>query len=792
MQSLFLTVAKPGAEKKQLGYLRRVEDYDQDGEDTQFEPSDELTGPEKTMAILVDEDVITADLLDSMAEAARKVQLPSGGLKPSEWSIMAAELRETNTLSPQHLKDIKSFAKDVRGYHSRLHQDFAASDYKDRKISNELEDVHVFLTQFEEPRRKYLETASKVAVEALSGASFGPSAAVAAYVAWAQPSRDDTIALLGELEQLHDGDSPLIVGGNKVQPVHQDELWKAKMTLLDEALTAADAGNPPEINAQYFELTSDEFVSKLANCARAGCKVRVNIDPSRPGTNGQYGVSVDDGPRKLRALLQLSAIPDSDVGISLYPVNDELGSLSNLMHRKILRVGEKVLLSGMNANKGSGENVDAGYIIEGPAARRLVENFKRDVDTSLHAGLEKVYGADNADTLMNGDVTLTPFGLEYLLDALVGESPAGACLNPDPTYEHVDQLAEKAGYKFWQLIDMKKDEIEQIMAQASSSRRKLPLSKKGKEVLSNLMEKVFEQTRTSENIQALEDITAPEGKAVGATRVGIGDLPTEREALLLHAISTAEEFIYVPTFVITRAVARAMAARREELKAQGKDLDIRVIADAGIYPYGGTPNEHGVTALEDAGVKVRWSLLPRSTRDHDRKIHAKQVITDKMEFFGSTNLSVKGLKDNWEVSGVVLFDESDQGSLEAREKSKAQFLKLWDYESFELDTRRIAEKRLADCKTKDREMRIEEARRSAIKSVLSRIRIYEMESADWMQEQAKDPRVAERAQQLELSGMAEGYALLRAVEEVLGTEEFYKQLNGLDGMKQLRTLRREG
>ncbi|MCB1234123.1 MAG: alanine racemase [Verrucomicrobiae bacterium] len=290
--------------------------------------------------------------------------------------------------------------------------------------------------------------------------------------------------------------------------------------------------------------------------------------------------------------------------------------------------------------------------------------------------------------------------------------------------------------------------------------------------------------------RALGETGAPTGRDI----VVLGPaLPAEREALVLHAISEAEEFVYIPTFVITRAVARALAARKAELKAKGKSLDIKVIADAGIYSYGGTPNTHGVLALEDAGIDVHWSLLPRSTADHDRKIHAKQIITDKMEFFGSTNLSNKGLTDNWELSGLVMFDPDDADSMATREQSKASFLKLWDHESFSLDSRKVAEKRLEESSdVKDYAMRVEEARHSALKSLLSRIRQFELESAAWMQTQAQDPAVEKRRQENLVAGMAEGYALLNAVETTLGTDEFYAQLNKLDAMRSLRSLRRYG
>ncbi len=780
---------------RQFGYLRRVEDLTQaETETTVFEPAEHLEADERinrAVAILVDEDVITPELFESISEAASKIKLDSS-IKPAQWRKMAEELRQEGHLNSDYMKDVKRFAADVRSYHSQLHRDFREADYEDETINRELENVHVFLQEFEQPRRRYLEAASQVALEAVAGASFGPGAAVAAYVAWSQPSQAEIDNLLVELEALRAGRSDLILGGNKVEAVHQEELWQAMNGLLDEAIESAKAGQPVEINAQYFELTSDEFVGKLAEAAQAGCKLRVNIDPSRPRTGGVYGMSVDDGPRKMRALLQLASLEGADVGVSVFPVHRELGSLSRLMHRKMLRVGDRVLLSGMNANKGSGENVDAGYIIEGPAARRLTEIFSRDVGTSVGASPVDVFGEAAMGKVLEGDVSLTAFGMAHLLDALAGPSPAGRELHHDPPYSLLSEMAEQAGYHFPELFALPEEELQTKIDSASTRRKTLPLSDTGKAAFAEMANKVFSVTNDRNNVERLRDIKPPEGREVGRTRVGIADLPAEREALMLHSISEAEEFVYIPAFVLTRAVARALAARSEELKTQGKKLDVKVIVDSGIYPFGGTPNSYGVLALENADLPVRWSLLARTTPTHDRKIHAKQIITDKMEFFGSTNLSQAGMQENWELSGVVFFDPEDDQSMAERQESVDDFMTLWNRESFSLDTRKVALKRLPVCETRDCDMRREEARHSAIKSLLARIRIFERESAEWMQTKIQEPEVAQLVEQNRTAGLAEGYAVLEAVRTAIGEEEFYRHLSSLESMTKLRSLRRYG
>lgn len=759
--------------------------------DTDSDEVEELSQEERTVGILLDEDVITPELLESFGSAANKIDLDSD-ITRKDWKVMADELRDSAQLNPEHLTKIRTFAKDVRSYHNQLHKDYRASDYTDKKINRELADVHVFLELFEETRQKYLETASQVALEALAGASFGISAAVSAYVAWAGTSGDQTRELVNHLEQLHNGTSTLLQAGNRAEPIHQEQLWQKKIQLLDEATEKALAGEPTEIDLQYYEMTNDDFVDRVIKAARAGNKVRVNIDPSRPGNDVFHGLHMDGAPKKLRALLQLAQVKDADIGISLYPVKKELGSLSYLMHRKFFRVGEKVILGGMNANNYSGENVDAGYLIEGPAARELTRVFERDLAASRGATLEEILGADNVDTLMSEDLALSATGMSHLLDGLLGPTPPNTQLLRDPTLGILRERADELGLDLDDLIALSPEALENAWSTPYKRRKALPLSAQGKQLIADLATKVTDATLDADNLKRLEKVNLPEGKVSGNTVVGIGDLPVEREALLLHAISTAEEFIYIPTFVITKPVARALAARADELKASGKKLDVRVIADTNIYPFGGTPNEHGVLPLEDAGIKVRWSLIPRSVKAHDRKIHAKQIITDKMEFVGSTNLSTAGLNKNWELSGLVMFDENDLESMAARQESVDGFLKIWNHESFVLDTRKVAEKRLEDVDTKDREMRIHEARSSSIRSLLGLVRSFELESAEMMARHAEDVVVAQRIHVLEKQGMAEGYAILRAVEERLGTEAFYAELNDLEAMTKLRSLRRYG
>jgi len=268
----------------------------------------------------------------------------------------------------------------------------------------------------------------------------------------------------------------------------------------------------------------------------------------------------------------------------------------------------------------------------------------------------------------------------------------------------------------------------------------------------------------------------PEGKVAGSDSVALGDKPTERIAVMLEAISTAEDHIYIPSFVMTRVVARAIAARYQELKAKGKELDVRVVLDPGIYGDGGTPNEAGYMALEDAGIPVRWAMLTRTDETHDRKIHAKAIITEKMAVLGSTNMSSRGLMENWELSGVVMFDDASSDSRVQRKMLEQDFMKTWDHESIRIDTKKVAENRLADKDIADKAARIEESRKRVVFETIHHLRRYENESAGVVRSLLEKHSDLKTEIDYKIKhGWTEGYAILTTLEGRVG-DEYYGAL----------------
>lgn len=719
--------------------------------------------------------VLTSEVAKQLAETGEQVRIRGPRVA---WDEVLDRYQDKGELSPADLEQIQEFTVAAQLSRRALEKRLKTDAHRTRDLEK-LATLDAYLEPAAALQQAYLEAATKVSLQAVAGATFGPIGAIAAYLTWNPAPAARVETLVANMRELEQRTSPLLHQGNKMEPVHQEKLWQTKLAMLDEAAASAKAGNPVPVDVQYFEMTSSSFMGKLAEAARAGCPVRVNIDPSRPVANDTADLSVDDAPRKMRALLQLADIPGANVGISVFPVAQELGNVRELMHRKLLRVGDKVLFGGMNANEGSGENYDTGYLVQGPLAHHLSLEFESDVKRSLGADAREVYGEKMMNDFKEGVVALTPHGLATTLDALAGPSPAGTRIPAKPSYAELEALAAKLEVPLAELVD------DQALRTATSrgSRKPLELTDKGTQLLARLFRRIFKTTEAEENIQRLQGSRPASAAPAGNVTAALGTTSEQREALILEAISSAEKFAYVPTFVVTKAVARSLAARRDELKAQGKDLDVRVVADSGVYQFGGTPNEEGYIALEDAGIPVRWALLTRVQADHDRKIHAKQILTDKMELVGSTNLSNKGIRDNWELSGLVYFDPASPESMAARADGVKRFQDLWENESIALDTR------AAMTRIDTSGLGTEEARKRAVRACLGMITSYEGKTAKFTEQQMEaSPAIHTRAKELQSQGMAYGYARLHACQEVLGKEAFFAALKSLPFRDKLEEL----
>lgn len=745
----------------------------------------------RAAGVSLDPTKISKPFLEKMIANVEKAELEEG----KELAAAAlTEVYEKGDMSATGLEALQAYGKAL-GKEWKADKDaiWQAKQVTDSPIDHKLiearrNDLNAnapFLGQYTTFADELREKTALAAVQSLAGGGFGPTNIVAGYAAylngpkWDNSATRKTAELIGTYKNFQTGESSMTTQGNSVQQVHRAELWKTLTGMTREAAESGKAGKPMEITAQYYELTSPELVGNLAEAAKAGSKLRLNLDAGRlsypaedPATGTQY-FQVDDLAKKMRTVLQFTGIEGADVGVSLFPSKGQLGSAEDLMHRKVLRVGDKVLMSGMNGNVSSGENVDAGYVLEGPAARAFTQNAARDIAGSAGADAEAIWGKKQFEKFDKSDLRMSSGGLVALFDSLNGPSAAGTPLVYPKTVEELEKAAEKAGLKLDSVINVPEESRETALHSLFNEEGVVSLSDQGKKLLKGLMESGVDATHTSKNLRALGDVGLPSGEKVGKTVVDIADQPAEREVLTLNAIQQAEEFIYMPGFVVTRAVAAAIVAKQKEATEAGKPLDIKVIADSGIYPFGGTPNSFGVDYLEDHGISVRWAKLMRSG-SHDRKVHAKQILTDKGEIAGSTNFSAKGMRENWETSAYVHFEPKDPEAQALKAQSKAQFEELWEKEAYPLSVTDLARFYAKNEQEDGHEHFVDSARAGATREILTAIENYEVETGSLMQRLHERQEVAAKRDEFIALGYADGDAMLKAVDAVVGAEELNK------------------
>lgn len=729
----------------------------------------------------VDRRLVDAPLITAMADCAKRINAPDNAPAAS-WAALADRVERNDAVSPEDLTQLQDLGRTCFKYHRELHNKFKEGGYQDPAIKAELAEVHVFSEGADRIREAQSFASAATAVAATVGASFGPTALLTAYVAYSKIPNESVKQLVSTLQGLRDGHSPMLKHGNAVETVLEEEIWPKMNEMLDRAIQNGKSGNATGITAQYYELTNPQMVGKLAKAAEAGNKVRVNVDGGRLVAYSGTHVEIDDVPDKFRSILQLTRVK-GNVGVSIYPVDKQLGDPNDLMHRKGLGVGNEFLITGMNANLGSGENIDAGMVVQGPAAHQFGVNFTRDTKDSAAATNADIFGAHPLADFMSGDINMGTRGLIAMFDCVSGPAPAGTPLPRATSYAELEKIAASYGQKLSDYIDTPPSKFDELLGAG----QQVPLSKDGKKRFMALLQRTLDATRKPTNLKRLKDIEIADGHVAGSTTMAIADKSQEREALFLTAIQNAERFVYIPAFVMTRAIASMLVARRNELNEQGHDLDIRVIADAGIYPDGGTPNEGGVKYLEDNGIAVRWSMLPRSG-NHDRKIHAKEIVTDKGLLCGSTNFSVKGLRENWEHSAYVEFNPADASETAQHDEAKNRFLSLWDKEAFELNSlEKGKEAREGERESKDYLMQADEARFWIQRNMLSAIETYEEATGAFVSEHAKglEPIIA----QLEKAGHDPDSARLLAVQQKMGIDDFHAALAALPEREALEQLK---
>ncbi|MEW6280722.1 MAG: phospholipase D family protein, partial [Candidatus Eremiobacterota bacterium] len=384
-------------------------------------------------------------------------------------------------------------------------------------------------------------------------------------------------------------------------------------------------------------------------------------------------------------------------------------------------------------------------------------------------------------------------GLLDLLESQTSVPPRGGL----STEDRVDRAVESAAFSGLKASDLAEIPDKDGDGRVSPAEERaflisgegaVRLTERGRHALADGLEGAVERMNGKANMQRLSRSEPPSDRQVGSDTVAVGDTSAERQALVLHAIDSADRFIKVSAFVMNEDMARLLAEKKERMEAQGKPFEVQVVLDPSLYGYGGTPNEKSFRLLEDRGVPVKWATLERTDPDHDRKVHAKLIVTDQMMLTGSTNFSKKGLRDNWEASEVVYFGEDDQSKARLAEVT-GDFDRLYQRESLSLDTRSLADQRYGDRQGAEGEYLRDTYRTRVTRSFLRGIRDYEKEIGQTIQERvASDPSVQFEVNQRVNAGQARGYAILG----VLGQEEVARMREDSPAWRRLQQIREQG
>ena len=656
--------------------------------------------------------------------------------------------------------ELKQVRKDLKAQRKELREGGAVADKA--RVHGGLQDVDTALDRLELAHRasRWDDVASAVDGEV--------SPTYRSYFLHGQSSVSEMKEVLQTARSLEDPASPMRLEGNSVQPLVRGEIWKTKMQRLEEAAREPMRdGRPLEIDAEYYELSSPHLLDKLARASRGGANVRVLMDPGQLSRMGGTPDATSLASR-LNTVRRLEEGSGGRAAVQFFANSEVLGGKEEIMHRKLLRVGDGVVFGGMNANEGSGENVDFGMEIHGPAAGKFVDTFRRDVELSRGRSAEAIYGRHLEDLRQTENVIVQPRAVLDLLEAQISGGP-----RPGEAREaRLDRVLESASFQ-----GLRPSDLAQIpdgdgdgavspaeeRAFLLAGRGDVALTERGRNLLADGLGAAVERMNGSRNQEGLQAIQAPRGEKVGTETLAIGDSSVERQALVLHAIDSAERSIKVSAFVLNEDLARLLVEKRDRMQAQGRPFDVQVVLDPGVYPFGGSPNEKAHRFLEDHGVEVRWAALDRSDPHHDRKVHAKLLVTDQMMVAGSTNFSHKGLRDNWELSDVTFF-RGDEASRADQQKVEADFQHLWERESLAIDTRAVAERRHGTAPGSEAEFLRDDTRTRVLRRFLRGIGNLEEDLGRRVADLEKsDPVVAYTAEQRVREGEARGYALLQAV-----------------------------
>lgn len=763
--------------------------------------------------------------------------------------ILVKKALQSDSLAPLEEKEASQAQIMLKDLHKSLHNKIKTGD-KSEETDRNLRNVHRFFELrkgFNDAYNLAKENAVYDKITEGMGPEIRNSLVYRVFFRDTDISMENMKNVLTLVKSLDDPDSPMVVKGNKVNLLTREEIWQAKMNLLDETINSIKAGGKPvNIDLEYYEITNPDMLRRIEEAAKLGCKIRLVMDPGRFATIGKNSASewnpilkTKQFPKKsldadlkpapsgkviaaseVLSKLRVSSFFSSqlgkyDVGICLYPVKEQLGSTQRLMHRKLFRVGDKVIFGGMNAGFYSGENVDTAFLIEGPAVKRLTEIFQKDIEVSKKAAISSIYEQKDLDLLQKGEARLDPLGIMAFLQLLAGSKEVlgikanNASNEPKNAAKELLDKVEEQGYNvekfvFWPDANGDKkitrtDVEEYLLKRDLKGDQLLTVSPNGGKIILHLLEKEIENLNRKENQTRLSREESQERLALlsldpkGEDVLAIGDTPNERMAIILKTIASSEKLIETQSFVLTQLLAHLLKARKDELEEANQKIDIRCIADSGIYPDGGSPNEKGIIELEKADIPARWGVLEWTNPGHPRKIHSKSIIGDmgdqrkKIITTGSTNPSKRGLMESHELSALWFLRPEDKRNMASFNKAMDSFNKTWEKESIEINAVLLAKKHLKNHSGIDQATREDERSKIITYYSLRHINNYGKAFANKViQPFLQDKMVWEKVQQYKIKNYSEGDAISKAVKETVPEENLKRIKENLPEWKTLK------
>ncbi len=573
-------------------------------------------------------------------------------------------------------------------------------------------------------------------------------------------------------KELSDDRSPIKIKGNTVNTLEEEEIWREMNRMLD-----IKEGTPPvEIDVEYYLLGHKDIYNKLKKAAKNGHKIRVIIDPGTGLKTGNCYCNRDVS-EYLDCLTNLISLRKETEDTSFAFTVAKKDSIKNLMHRKFLRVGEKVLIGGMNGDKGSGENADYAMAIEGPAAKELTERFREDVKNSAGKTMRDIFGND-IELLKKGYIadgqTGEPVKYRFLLppsqfcDFLILLLPAESqkyIENASNNLDRVIRIFEE--YKNAGLNPEDYGEFKEVnqspyisdtpfMANLMNEKDGFyaGLTDKGRSCLYKKLEESFNYMNSEKNLSYLNDITLPEGNTAGTQTLVTGTSHEELQALVIYAINSAEEFLYIPSFCMNKDIGELIIEKKKSMEKLGKNLDIKVLLEPSEIPAN---NIDTYLLLKNAGISVKFARLDGTGENHNRKLHSKMIVNDKVLFTGSTNLTHSGLRENLETSVMGFIDPSSGES--NMEEYKKSFLELWEGQSVDINLS-------SPISGIPVVMSKEEYEKNLVKKTVRNIGRYERTIGDKIKNIAESREdVKEEFQRLKEEGFHDGYARLLALKK---------------------------